>query len=201
MNDEGGGSVTRWIGELKGGDPVAAQWLWERYFAELVRLARVGLRAARRAAEDEEDVALSAFDSFCSSAAHGRFPRLDDRDDLWRVLVTLAERKATDVVRRQQRLKRGEGKVANEADVVKQDGDMLDQMVGTAPSPAFAAMIAEEYRQRLDALADEQLRQVAVLKMEGYRNEEIAAQLGLGLRSVVRKLGLIRRTWLEQASK
>jgi DNA-directed RNA polymerase specialized sigma24 family protein len=200
MTDESGGSVTRWIGELKGGDPDAAQRLWERYFAELVRLARARLRAAARAAEDEEDVALSAFESFCAAASNGRFPRLADRDDLWRVLVTLAERKATDLVRRQRRQKRGGGRVANEADVVKDDGQLLDHMIDTAPSPSFAAMVTEEYRSRLDALPEDLLRRLAVLKMEGYSNEEIAARLGLGLRSVTRKLDLIRRTWLDQAA-
>ena len=199
MTDEGGGSVTRWIGELKAGDRDAAQRLWERYFADLVRLARARLRAVPRAAEDEEDVALSAFDSFCAAASHGRFPRLDDRDDLWRVLVTLAQRKAADLIRRQRRLKRGSGKVANEADVVGPEGELLGHIAGTAPTPSFAAMVAEEYRYRLDLLPEDALRRVAVLKMEGYSNDEIAVQLGLGLRSVVRKLDLIRRTWLSQS--
>jgi DNA-directed RNA polymerase specialized sigma24 family protein len=198
MTDEGGGSVTRWLGELKGGDPDAAQRLWERYFADLVRLARARLRAASRAAEDEEDLALSAFDSFCTAASQGRFPRLDDRHDLWRVLVTLAERKAYDLIRRQRRLKHGAGKVANEADVVGPGEGLFDNMTGSTATPSFAAMVAEEYRRRLEALPDDVLRRIAVLKMEGCRNEEIAAQLNLGLRSVVRKLDMIRRNWLDQ---
>ena len=145
-------------------------------------------------------MARLAFDSFCAAASHGRFPRLDDRDDLWRVLVTLAERKAADLVRRHRRLKRGSGKVANEADVVGPEGEeLLDLIGGTAPTPSFAAMVAEEYRCRLDLLQEDALRRVAVLKMEGYSNGEIAVQLGLGLRSVTRKLDLIRRTWLNQA--
>src|SRR3954463_10034145 len=111
---EGEGSVTLWIDDLKGGDPDAAQRLWDRYFMTLVRLARARLRAAHRGAEDEEDVALSAFDSFCAAAARpsppppppappGRFPRLDDRDDLWKVLVTITRRKAADQLERQRR--------------------------------------------------------------------------------------------------
>jgi DNA-directed RNA polymerase specialized sigma24 family protein len=193
------GSVTRWLGELKAGDPAAAQRLWERYFADLVRLARARLRKATRAAEDEEDVALSAFDSFCTAAARGRFPRLDDRDDLWKVLVTVTERKASDLLRRQYRLKRGGGRVAPEADVAGPEGELLDQLAGTAPTPEFAALVAEEYRRRLAALPEAALRRVAELKMEGYSNEEIAGRLGLGVRSVVRKLDLIRRTWLGEA--
>src|SRR3954454_10651445 len=75
MSPEDGGSVTRWLGDLKAGDPAAAQKLWERYFTSLVRLAQAKLRSSRRVAEDEEDAALSAFGSFCASAAEGRFPR------------------------------------------------------------------------------------------------------------------------------
>ena len=193
------GSVTHWLGELKAGDPAAAQRLWARYFADLVRLARARLRKAPRAAEDEEDVALSAFDSFCTATAQGRFPRLDDRDDLWRVLVTVTERKASDLLRRQRRLKRGGGRVAPEADVAGPEGDLLDHLAGTAPTPEFAALVAEEYRRRLAVLPEAALRRVAELKLEGYSNEEIAGRIGLGLRSVVRKLDLIRRTWLGEA--
>ena len=93
------GSVTRWIGELKAGDRQAAQKLWERYFQRLVGLARKKLRGAKWHAADEEDVALSAFDTFCRGAENGRFPRLDDRDNLWNVLVLLTARKAWHVVR------------------------------------------------------------------------------------------------------
>ena len=128
------GSVTRWLGALKAGEPTAAQRLWERYFTDLVRRARARLRAASRAAEDEEDVALSAFDSFCTAAARGRFPRLDDRDDLWRVLVTLTERKASALLRRQRRLKRGGGRVAPEADLAGPEEDLLDHFAGSAPT-------------------------------------------------------------------
>src|SRR5262249_9504151 len=45
----------------------------------------------RRAVRDGEDVALSAFNAFVRAAAAGRFPRLDDRSDLWQgVLVVTA---------------------------------------------------------------------------------------------------------------
>jgi DNA-directed RNA polymerase specialized sigma24 family protein len=197
MSPEDGGSVTRWLGDLKAGDPAAAQRLWERYFASLVRLAQAKLRSSRRVAEDEEDAALSAFDSFCASAAKGRFPRLDDRDDLWHILVALTRRKAADQARRQQRQKRGGGRIASESELVGDDGRaLLDAIAGPEPSPEFAAELAEECRRRLDDLRDDSLRQVAVLRMEGYSNEEIAERMGLRLRSLSRKIELIRRTWL-----
>src|SRR5262245_51966189 len=93
------GSVTGWLGDLQAGSPEAAQQLWQRYYGRLVGLARLKLRGAARRLADEEDIALSAFDSFCRGAEQGRFPRLDDRDNLWHLLVTLTSRKATNLLR------------------------------------------------------------------------------------------------------
>src|SRR5262245_45500722 len=106
------GDVTRRLRQLKQGDRSAVRELWRRYFADLVGLARKQLRGAPRRAADEEDVALSAFDSFCRAAEAGRFPELDDRDDLWRVLVMLTVRKAADRANHERRQKRGGGAVA-----------------------------------------------------------------------------------------
>ncbi len=92
-------SVSRWIDEVKKGNHAAAEALWERYFPRLVRFARGRLRGLPRRAADEEDVALSALDSFCRAAEHGRFPNLADRDGLWRLLLQMTARKAADVVR------------------------------------------------------------------------------------------------------
>jgi RNA polymerase sigma factor (sigma-70 family) len=187
------GSVTFWIDGLKAGDGVAVEQLWQRYFESLVRLARAALRGSPRRVEDEEDAALSAFDSFCAAAAQGRFPRLDDREGLWRILVTITRRKALDQVERQGRQKRG-GEAAGQ----ENGGSRIDQVTGAEPTPEFAALLADECRRLLVSLADERQRQIAVLRMEGYTNDEIARRLGCGVRSVVRKLELIRKTWLAE---
>src|SRR5262249_19198987 len=100
------GSVTMWIGKLKEPDAQAALELWQRYFRQLVKLARKKLRGAPRQARDEEDVALSVFDSVCEGVAEGRFPHLGDRDDLWRLLIHLTAQKAVDQLRHEQRQKR-----------------------------------------------------------------------------------------------
>jgi DNA-directed RNA polymerase specialized sigma24 family protein len=187
------GSVTGWIERLKAGDPEAARPVWERYFHRLVSLARRRLQGAPRAAADEEDVALSAFDSFCRAAEEGRFPRLEDRDDLWRLLVVITERKALDLARAQRRLKRGGGRVAGES--------ALGRVAAPEPTPAFAALVAEECRRLLGALNDDGLRSLALLKMEGYANEEIGRRLGCALRTVERKLALIRELWREEPAR
>src|SRR4051794_33198308 len=161
---EDSGSVSRWLGDLKGGDADALQPLWDRYFARLIGRARAKLCAshAPSAVSDGEDVALSAFQSLYEGVRQGRFPRLDDRDDLWRVLVHLAACKAIDRRRSERRQKRGGGRVVREADLIDDGGGRrpLDEVVGREPSPEFAATVAEEYQNRLDALGDPTLRRI-----------------------------------------
>jgi DNA-directed RNA polymerase specialized sigma24 family protein len=201
MPDGTEGSVTAWIGDLKGGGSASAQQLWERYFERLVHLARAKLRSTHRrgAAEDEEDAALSAFDSFCRGAARGCFPRLTDRNDFWRLLVVLTVRKVLDQLERQGAVRRGGGKLITGSDGPAGDGsaeNYLDQLAGSEPTPEFAAMVAEQYQRLRDDLGDDSLRQVLDLRLEGCSREEIAERLGCAVRTVTRKLDVIRRTWL-----
>src|SRR6516162_10077120 len=154
MTDQPDGSVTRWIGDLVAGDAAgsAAQKLWERYFDRLVHLARDRLRAGPRGPADAEDAALDTFDSFCRGAAAGRFPRLDDRDDLWSLLVTITVRKAADQLRRERRQKRGGGRVRGAQELGRADagGGGLDEVIGREPTPDLAAMVAEQYLHLLE---------------------------------------------------
>jgi DNA-directed RNA polymerase specialized sigma24 family protein len=199
------GSISYWIGHLKAGDHAAAQALWERYFGRLMALARGRLRAAPRRAADEEDVALSAFDSFARAAAHGRFPQLLDRDDLWQLLVVITARKASTLANYERRQKRGGGRVYSEA-VLAGDGSAEDDaglapVASGEPSPEFAAQVAEECQRLLGRLDDPDLRAVALWKMEGYTNEEIAAKLGCVVRTVERRLRVIRSLWDEEDAR
>jgi DNA-directed RNA polymerase specialized sigma24 family protein len=186
------GTVTHWLAPLKAGDREAAQQLWNAYFARLVALARSRLRGLPRRAADEEDVALSAFDSFCRGAEHGRFPRLDDRDDLWQLLVVLTVRKAIGLARSEGRQSRGSGRVLTLSDL---EGAEAEAVVGAGPTPELAAEVAEECRRLLNRLGNATLRSVALWKMEGFTNEEIAARLGCVRFTVDRKLRAIRRAW------
>jgi DNA-directed RNA polymerase specialized sigma24 family protein len=190
------GSVTRWLGRLQAGDPSAAQQLWQRYFQRLVGLARQKLRGAPRRAADEEDVALSAFDSFCRNAEQGRFPQLLDRDGLWRLLVVLTARKAAHQRRDEQRLKRGGGVTTQgQTSTESEEESILDQVLSREPTPEFAAQTAEECQRLLRMLNDRQLEALALARLQGYSVEEIAAQFGYAPRSIKRKLQLIREIW------
>ncbi|MGO9108934.1 MAG: ECF-type sigma factor [Thermoguttaceae bacterium] len=203
MEDEEPGSVTHWIKALKAGEPLAAQPLWERYFKRLVGVARGHFPILRKAGaiEDEEDAALSAFNSVCLGLVKGRYPELSDRDDLWRLLVLIADRKAINQAERWGRQKRGGGSLVRESDLEAagkgQDSYGFDELVGPDPTPEFVALMAEEC-QRLMGLLEHpelQLVEIANWKLEGFTRDEIAGKLGCSLRTVAMRLGLIRKTW------
>ncbi len=194
-------SVTAWVDGLRAGDNDSAQQLWERYFLQLVSLADRKLPAGVRRDFDGEDVALSAFHSLCEGVRRGKFPQLSDRDNLWSLLVVITGRKALHRIRDASTKKRGGGAVRGES-VFEYRGTRgygIEQMVGREPTPEFAAEVAEESERLLRLLPDAAMRRLAVLKMEGYTHQEAAQKLDCSLRTVERRLGLIRKIW-EQAS-
>jgi DNA-directed RNA polymerase specialized sigma24 family protein len=200
VSDEG--SVTHWIRRLEAGEEGASQKLWEVYFRKLVELVHRRLRGVPRSAADEEDVALSTFDSFFRRAREGRFPRLADRNDLWQLLVLIAGRKAPDLARHERRERRGGGKVLHASALPGGEGSehcaLFADLIGREPEPVLVAQVVEEYARLLDRLGDDKLRAVAVWKLEGYTNAEIAVQLRRAPATVERKLRLIRDAWAKE---
>ncbi len=183
------GSITRWIGELKTGDARAAERLWEAYFARMVRLARHRLEAAPRRVADEEDVALSAFFSLCTGAKEGRFPLLADRENLWAMLVAITAHKCVDLVRHENRQKRGGGANLLPA---------FDELISQEPSPEFAAEAADQLDRLLallDATGDADLKPIALGKLQGETPAELAERLGCSRRSVERKIQVVVKIW------
>ena len=199
----GKGSVTRSFEAAQQGDSLAAQALWRRYFPELVRLARQRLGQIRGGVADEEDVALSAMNALLNAARQGRLPNLADRHDLWRLLLTITYRKATDLVRHESRQRRGGGRTRRTS-ASDTGGPTLAQMLGDEPTPEFAAMMAEQCGELLELLDDNprrvgpSLRELALRKMEGYTNAELAERFDCSERTVERGLHLIREAWKEE---
>jgi DNA-directed RNA polymerase specialized sigma24 family protein len=188
-------SVTQWLIDVKQGADRGAQQLWERYYAELINAAHRKLGRLPHRAEDAEDVAAMAFTAFFQGVEKQRFPKLDDRDDLWQVLLMLAERRAADVVRREKA--RGAGIIRGEAEL---DQGMstsgftagIDGLPGPSPTPETVDGLVAVIRERWDAFSDETLGRIALDKLQGYTNLEIAERTGIALRSVERKLRLIK---------
>jgi DNA-directed RNA polymerase specialized sigma24 family protein len=189
-------SVSKWIEDLKQGDAEAAARLWERYFEKMVRAASKILGRHKRGVADEQDVALSAFDSLCRGAAKGNFDQLKDRDDLWALLLTITAQKSVDRIRWDSRQRRGGGKVLRESELADAyQGRTIDDILSRGPTPEFLALVDEEHARLLSQLRDDTLRHIVNWKLEGHTNLEIAQFLGISVHSVGRKLRLIRLSW------
>jgi RNA polymerase sigma factor (sigma-70 family) len=200
------GSVTKWIEQVGHRDQGAAQQLWERYARRLAGLARAKLKGVRLRAADEEDVVQSAFNSFFLGVEKGRFTKLSDRNNLWPLLVLITARKAHDLRQHERRGKRGGGAVRGESALVGAIGldeevRGFDQVLATEPTPASAAEMSEGLAKLLDCLDDPELRSVALWKLEGFTNDEIATKLGRSRATVERRLNDIRTAWESEAAR
>ncbi len=199
--DDSAQSVSVWWAMLKSGQTDAANELWVQYFDRMVRSARRKLPPGARRESDEEDAALSAFNSLCRGAREGRFDGVQDRDDLWRLLVAITHRKVVDQIRRSTSKKRGGGEVLGESAFINPrnaDGDGINNAMGDAESPEFLAAVDDEHQYLLGLLRDDSLRELCQFRMQGYSNDEIASRMGITTRSVERKLQLIRDKWSKE---
>ena len=111
-NDE---TVTHWVRQLEAGSQEAANQLWQRYYQELVELARKRLGSTPRRMSDEEDVALSVLRCLYDGAARGQFAALVNRQELWQLLAAITVRKVIDHKRHLTKQKRGGGRVRGRA--------------------------------------------------------------------------------------
>ncbi len=192
------GSVTRLIIDLRSDEAavreLAARLVCGRYFQELLALARSHLSARIRGREDEEDVLQSMYKSFCLRQRRGDFD-LSNRDQLWKLLVQITLRKASNTANRHLQARRDVRRDVNGAAVPAVDFDeptaLLNQLDIDDPTPAEAALLNEALEHRFQALREPELRMIAQKKLEGYTNQEIAQEL----KCTVRKLERICTYW------
>ena len=194
-------SVTNWLRKLESGHDQAAQRLWDVFFERLVLLAQQRMRTSPHGTADAEDIALSAFASFCLGVQNQRFPELSDRNGLWRLLVSITLRKLLHMLRDQNRLKRG-GDFRQIPEANDPSGGLteIEQIMAREPTPEIAAQLAEQYDHWMRALASEELVRLTQWKLEGFTNSEIAAKCGLTARTIERKLNLIRKILTQTVS-
>jgi DNA-directed RNA polymerase specialized sigma24 family protein len=192
------GSITRWISELDLGRVSDAQeQLWKRYFRRLVGLARLKLGDTPRMVADEEDVAIAALDSFFEGKARGQYPALRNRNELWPLLAKITANKACDQRHFLAAQKRG-----GEQQQLEQRRGSSDVFVGwtdalidTELQPDDLVQICEECDRLMGLLPDDDLRTIARRRLEGYKNSEIAQEIGVMERTIERRLHLIRSIW------
>jgi RNA polymerase sigma factor (sigma-70 family) len=188
------GSITRLIAELRADNPVAPAALWERFARRMLALARQRLRHTPRRLADEDDVVVRAFERFLRGVHEGRFPRLNDRNDLWAVLFTLTVRVASRQAEEARRLKRGGGKVRGDSALRDRDGEPIE-IPADDLGPDEEVILRDGLDHLLAALGDDELRRIALARLEGRTLPEIAELIGRSPMTVARRIALIRKTW------
>lgn len=195
-------SVSKWILGLKGGDELAAQQLWDRFSARLTEHARRKLDAVPKGIVDEHDIAQSVFACIWRGATAGRFSNVRTRDELWWLLLTVTKHKVISHIRRQCRVKRGGAKSPRTSPQASPSDRYLtlDQIVDESPSPEFFVVLEDEYQRLLALLGSNELREIAISRLQGFTVPEIATDLEISQRTVERKLQLIRKAWAKDFS-
>ena len=195
-------SVTEWIEDLRNNDPLATEKIWHRFVNALVSVANKKLKNSCCRIATGEVVAADAFVDFFKKTPDD-FGRLFDRNDLWKILVVITERRAIDAIRREGTISRGGGMVINTCDLdegPESGQNPAIQPVDSTEPPDVELMLIEAFEERIDSLPNELLRQIAIDRLEGFSNGEIARKHGTSVRSVERKLALIRKSWRENGS-
>jgi len=191
------GSVSEWIEDLRAGKANAATHLWNRFHANLLKIARRRLSLASRRVTDEEDLVAIAFESFFERMRGGQFPDLRGRAELWSLLVTITDRKAVNYVRQHFSAKRGSGRVLGESTLVARTdtgtASLHSRVDVAAAQPDRLASLAE-----LIERLDEDLRRIVLLKRDGFTNEEIALRVNRSVATIERRLRLLRDEWMEE---
>lgn len=202
MNEPVEDAVSVWIEDLKNTDESAAEKIWNHFFVRLHSIAKKKLNAKTNAVYDEEDAAQSAFLSFCSGIAAGRFPDLNDRQSLWKLLLVITSRKVAKRHKFDRRQKRDVGRVLSDSGFAHSTNEDLKfapktDFICREPSPDFVAEFTETCDTLFNQLGDASLQQTLKLRLEGYTIIEVAERMNCSRRTVQRSMELIRRRWQE----
>jgi RNA polymerase sigma factor (sigma-70 family) len=139
------------------------------------------------------------YKSFCRRQQRGDYD-LANRDQLWNLLVTITLRKARNAFQRHRYkirdVRREQSEDGRGGEASRPPRDALEELSDADPTPAQASILNEALERRLQALPDPELQLIAMRKLEGYTNREIAAEIRLTERSVERKLERIRNRWI-----
>lgn len=188
------GSVTWFFGQLRNGDDRALVELWQRYFPQLMGLAKRVLADRPQRAAGAEDAVQEALVSFWRRARAGEFADVLHRDHLWQLLAQFTVYKARRQSRHETAAKRGGGRILDEA-ALDAGATPLDELAGQSPTGEVDLHATE----LLEQLPPE-LREFAVLRLLGHATDEIAERLGCTQRKVQRKLELVRLRWQRELS-
>jgi|694.fasta_scaffold12280_9 hypothetical protein len=188
------GSITQWLQRLHAGEADAAEEIWIRYYPRVVRLAALQLIKSDDRSIDEEDVAQSTFRTVYLAVMNGKYPDIEDRRDLWRLLLVSTLNRVRRHHRDSHTLKRS----VNELVTQDQSRRRLIMEISGPDAQAEMADLIETLFRRLDQEDPTgELRQIALLKLEEHSASAIARRLKRRKNHVLQRIRLIRILWEE----
>lgn len=178
---------------VRQGDQEAAADLWDRFFPPLAAFAAAQFRKAKAPSVDGEDAALSALAAVLQQGKQDILENVTGHDEFWRLLSRITRRKVIDRIRRQRRHKRGGNRSVSESAAGLLG---LDSLAATGPTPDLIVMVDEQVELLLEALPNDEVREIVLAKLEGATNKEVAKLRRCSLSTVERRLRIARQFWL-----
>lgn len=192
------GSITNAIVALENHDPEAAEaarLIWDRFFQRLCSFAETKVYKRHRRLISADEIASNAFLALVDGVRAKRFQKVRNRDELWQMLTLIAARKAVNLRKAHDRSKRGKGRVKGGSVFGPIGINGVVDFLQRDMAPDVGALIRDLSQQLLQRLPTDELRSVALWRMAGFSNAEIAEKLGCVERTIERKLNLIRGVW------
>lgn len=195
-------SDTTLLGGLKEGNASHTGELVSRYYDRIVQAASKRLHGRFAVIAGPDDIAVSVFESLWQLAREKRLgnEQLNDREELWRLLLSMVNFKVTDHIRRESAQKRGGGRLLDE-NALTNDASRavpyatLDQFPDDAPLADEVVCVEEQHEWLMEVLGDDVLREVVTRRLEGQKINEIADFFQRSERWVKRKLSIVRGLW------
>lgn len=189
--------VTQWLRQLEKGDSTAFGKLWECYFQQIHRVVNRKVRDVPQGVLDSEEIVMSVFESLWRSANEGRMQTVANRDELSGMLLTFVKHKVVDHIRRSlAKFRLPDDPVVSFSN--SSGKQILERLTGHEAPVVAEAIMREEYLRALDMLSDDQMREIAVLHLQGLTTREIAVSVDVSDPTVTRKLRCIRGIWQKE---
>ncbi|MFM2218807.1 MAG: hypothetical protein RL240_3125 [Planctomycetota bacterium] len=186
------GSVTDWLQGLPAGEPDALLGIWKRFYEKVVRLASKELGNQPDRAIDGEDVAQSVFRRVYAGVMSGSYSDIDNRQDLWRLLIVSTHNRVRSHFRAIHAQKRPVFSNGGKDDL---HVSMFDELSGPVAKAQFADLVSHLLQKLDQEDPTGELRQIALLKLDEYSAEEIGKIVKRRKSHVLQSIRLIRMLW------
>jgi RNA polymerase sigma-70 factor (ECF subfamily) len=175
--------LARW----RAGDEEAARQLFNLYVDRLLVLARqrIGQRLGCRV--DAEDIVQSVFRTFFDRAQKGQF-HIEEDEDLCKLLARITVHKTFRQIAFHRAAKRNFARETGQGDDAQ---TQLQTLLDRGPTPETANQFLDELEHFLKKLRPED-RRVLELRMQGYKDVEIAQMLDISDRKIRRLMERVR---------